>query len=525
MSAPDQNSKDVRSRFAWATADDRASARTWKAVASFLAISVVLGFGLAARPAGASGALSSSPVISFVSPSPAEGATTLTTSAVRFAFTYNRTPKQTTSVACTLAGPTSSSGPCDAPVAAGTGSASAKSYSGLAAGSYTFSVTLTLTDGGHASATRHFTVVKAPQTISFTAPASGTYGGSDTLSATGGPSGNPVVFSVDQSSDAGVCSVSGTNGTTVNYAGVGNCVIDANQAGSAVYAAAAQVRGTIAVGKAPQTISFTAPASGTYGGSDTLSASGGPSGNPVVFSVDQSSDAGVCSVSGTNGTTVNYNGAGSCVIDANQQGSNDFLPAAQVQQTVTVSAPSTLLPAIPVIDIDFAFDPQIAVVPPQDVSHCPSPDANNGGCAINELDGTIDNTFDASNSVDPNINPSQDQVQYHWQIFYPPVFGSQVVYTSAGITGYHSPVLHIVAGALPQLDGDPRVGSDIFWRVELTITITTPHGTIGQVVFFRFAYSSAFSLQISSSCQLTGFFMGTDCALIASQLLPATETV
>jgi hypothetical protein len=436
MSAPDQNSKDVRSRFAWATADDRASVRTWKAVASFLAISVVLGFGLAARPAGASGALSSSPVISFVSPSPAEGATTLTTSAVRFAFTYNRTPKQTTSVACTLAGPTSSSGPCDAPVAAGTGSASAKSYSGLAAGSYTFSVTLTLTDGGHASATRHFTVVKAPQTISFTAPASGTYGGSDTLSATGGPSGNPVVFSVDQSSDAGVCSVSGTNGTTVNY-----------------------------------------------------------------------------------------NGAGSCVIDANQQGSNDFLPAAQVQQTVTVSAPSTLLPAIPVIDIDFAFDPQIAVVPPQDVSHCPSPDANNGGCAINELDGTIDNTFDASNSVDPNINPSQDQVQYHWQIFYPPVFGSQVVYTSAGITGYHSPVLHIVAGALPQLDGDPRVGSDIFWRVELTITITTPHGTIGQVVFFRFAYSSAFSLQISSSCQLTGFFMGTDCALIASQLLPATETV
>jgi hypothetical protein len=82
-----------------------------------------------------------------------------------------------------------------------------------------------------------------------------------------------------------------------------------------------------------------------------------------------------------------------------------------------------------------------------------------------------------------------------------------------------------VTGALPQLDGDPRVGSDIFWRVELTITITTPHGTIGQVVFFRFAYSSEFSLQISSSCQLTGFFMGTDCTLIASQLLPATETV
>ena len=52
-----------------------------------------------------------------------------------------------------------------------------------------------------------------------------------------------------------------------------------------------------------------------------------------------------------------------------------------------------------------------------------------------------------------------------------------------------------------------------------------PHGTIDEVSYFRFAYSSEFSVEISNDCQLTGSFMGTDCTLIASQLLPATETV
>ena len=166
-----------------------------------------------------------------------------------------------------------------------------------------------------------------------------------------------------------------------------------------------------------------------------------------------------------------------------------------------------LLPEDVVIDINFPDDPQVVVIPPADLSHCPAQDSDDGGCAINALDGTIDNTFDASSSVDPNVDPSQDEVQYHWQIFYPPIFGEQVLYSAAGVSGYHSPVLHIVAGSLPELDGDPRVGADIFWRVELTVTITTPNGTISTAKFFRFAYSSDFSLQISSDCQLTGFFM------------------
>ena len=86
----------------------------------------------------------------------------LTTNSVTFAFRYKKKPKATRTLTCTLSGPTSASGACDAPVASGAkGSRSGKSYSGLANGSYTFTVSLILTDGGTASATRHFTVAAA----------------------------------------------------------------------------------------------------------------------------------------------------------------------------------------------------------------------------------------------------------------------------------------------------------------------------------------------------------------------------
>ena len=177
---------------------------------------------------------------------------------------------------------------------------------------------------------------KLSQSISFTAPGSGTAGGSATLSATGGGSGNPVVFSVDPASGPGVCTVSGA---TVSYTGAGNCVVDANQAGTGTYAAAPQVEQTITVNGIPQSISFTAPSPGTAGGSATLSATGGGSGNPVVFSVDPASGPGVCTVSGA---TVSYTGAGNCVVDANQAGTGTYAAAPQVQQTITVNNPDSI---------------------------------------------------------------------------------------------------------------------------------------------------------------------------------------
>jgi trimeric autotransporter adhesin len=181
------------------------------------------------------------------------------------------------------------------------------------------------------------TATRGPQAITFANPGPGTVGQSAALTATGGASGNPVVFTVDASSGAGVCTVSGTNGATVNYLAPGSCVVDANQAAGNGYAAAAQVQQAVTVSPGSQAITFPAPSPGIASESATLTATGGGSGNPVVFTVDASSGAGVCTVSGTNGATVNYLAPGSCVIDANQAAGNGYAAAPQVQQTITVS--------------------------------------------------------------------------------------------------------------------------------------------------------------------------------------------
>ena len=175
---------------------------------------------------------------------------------------------------------------------------------------------------------RTITVNGIFQSISFTAPASGTASGSAHLSAVGGGSRNPVVFSVG---GPGVCTVSGS---TVTYITAGKCVIDANQAGNARYADAPQVQRTIKVSKQSQSIIFFAPSSGARFSSASLSAIGGGSGNPVVFSVDPSSGAQVCAVSGT---VVTFGRTGTCVIDANQAGNDDYTAAPQVQRTITVT--------------------------------------------------------------------------------------------------------------------------------------------------------------------------------------------
>jgi sugar lactone lactonase YvrE len=182
-----------------------------------------------------------------------------------------------------------------------------------------------------------FAVGKASQTITFLLSGSASAGDSFPLTATGGLSTSPVVFSVDASSGAGVCSVSGLNGATVNATAVGTCVIDANQAGDANYTAAPQVQQSFTVLQGAQTITFVGPGFGSVGDSPTLSATGGGSANPVVFTVDATSGLGVCNVSGLNGSTVTYTAVGTCVIDADQAGDANYTAAPQVQQSITVT--------------------------------------------------------------------------------------------------------------------------------------------------------------------------------------------
>ncbi len=126
-----------------------------------------------------------------------------------------------------------------------------------------------------------------PQTVAFTstAPAPAAIGGTYEPTATGGASGNPVVFSVDPATTNSACTV---NAGVVTFAHAGTCVVAADQAGDAVHAAAETVTQSITVAKDAQAVAFTstAPDQASIGGTYEPTATGGASSNPVVFSVD-----------------------------------------------------------------------------------------------------------------------------------------------------------------------------------------------------------------------------------------------
>ena len=181
------------------------------------------------------------------------------------------------------------------------------------------------------------TVVKTDQAITFTsaAPTDAVVGATYDVVASGGASGNAVSFSVDPAS-SDVCSV---DGSTVTFAHTGECVVDADQDSTADYNAAPQSQQTVTVSKAAQAVAFTstAPADAVVGATYDVAATGGASGNPVAFAIaDDSSD--VCSL---DGSTVTFAHPGDCVVDADQDGSTDYVAAAQVEQHVAVAQAST----------------------------------------------------------------------------------------------------------------------------------------------------------------------------------------
>ena len=164
-----------------------------------------------------------------------------------------------------------------------------------------------------------FAVGQGSQTINFTSspPAQPTVGAPDyPVTATGGASGNPVTFSISAPA-ASVCSSSGLNGSNISFTAPGTCVILANQAGDANYAAANQEQQSFQV-KNGQTITFTSspPAEPVAGGPVypvTATSSAGLT--PVTFS---SATPAVCTSGGTNGSQITFVAAGTCTINANQ---------------------------------------------------------------------------------------------------------------------------------------------------------------------------------------------------------------
>ena len=187
-----------------------------------------------------------------------------------------------------------------------------------------------VSNSGTATYTGSITVGQGSQTITFGTAPSVVVGGTGTVSATGGGSGNAVTFT---SQTTNTCTVSGTTGSIVTGIAVGTCTLAADQAGNSSYLAATTATQNITVGMGTQVITFGSLPSIALGGTRTISATGGASGNAVIFS---SATTSICTVSGTNGSTVNGVAVGNCSIVANQAGNNNY-SSAQSTQSIQIT--------------------------------------------------------------------------------------------------------------------------------------------------------------------------------------------
>ena len=205
------------------------------------------------------------------------------------------------------------------------------------AGTYNFTATFDGTGSSYtsASATDPLTINKAAQaSVTVTAPLSVTFGAPETATATGGNAGT---YSFSAGTSTG-CSVLGTQVSVIDA--TGSCSLTATRSGDANYEASAPSAAfPVTLIKAAQTITFTStpPVSPAVGGTYVVSAIGGGSGNPVLFS---SLTMSSCSVAAS---TVSFVGAGLCRVAANQAGNANYNDAGETVQQITVvaGAPTT----------------------------------------------------------------------------------------------------------------------------------------------------------------------------------------
>jgi hypothetical protein len=169
---------------------------------------------------------------------------------------------------------------------------------------------------------------KKAQLIEFTstAPDTASVGGANyTVTASAG-SGLAVSFT---SGTPSVCSLAGS---TVSFIASGPCTIDADQGGDSEFEEAAQARQSFAVGRGDQVITFTssAPASAAVGGAPYAVAASASSGLNVALS---STTPSVCALAGS---SVSFLAAGTCTLEAEQEGDSSYRKAPAAQQSFAV---------------------------------------------------------------------------------------------------------------------------------------------------------------------------------------------
>ena len=187
---------------------------------------------------------------------------------------------------------------------------------------------------------QNFTIGKAAQTIEAIAGGPTVFGAPATVSTTS-TSGLNVTFT---SHTPTVCTSSGTFGSVITPVKAGTCTIYADQAGDNSFAAASRVTANLTIDSAAQTIgTISTVSTPTFGATFTVTATGGSSGLPVIFT---STTTGVCTVSGTNGSVVTPVSVGKCTIAANQAGDSSYKVAVTKTQDFTIIKASQTIPTL-----------------------------------------------------------------------------------------------------------------------------------------------------------------------------------
>ncbi|MEO9474079.1 MAG: putative Ig domain-containing protein, partial [Cyclobacteriaceae bacterium] len=168
-------------------------------------------------------------------------------------------------------------------------------------------------------------VDRAEQVIIFESILEKTFGeGAFELSATGGGSGNAVVF---YTNDDDVIEI---NGTTVTIIGAGYATIYANQGGDNNYYQANEEYQSVQVFKATQEITFDPIPTKMQGDPVFALPEFSSAGLPVVYAVDDGF------VASAEGNLITVEGAGMTTITAYQDGDSNYEQASPVQQTLNV---------------------------------------------------------------------------------------------------------------------------------------------------------------------------------------------
>ena len=243
---------------------------------------------------------------------------------------------------------------------------------------YACTVTATNSAGTGAPSVNVMVQALIPQVISFAPLANRlTSDVPFTVSASGGASGNPLLFN---SMSPAICSTSGVAGALVTLAGtVGTCTITADQAGNGSYAVATQV-----------TRSFTVTAPLTF----TVTPSAGASGSIVPASVQTVVQGGTATfmLLPVNGYAANVASTCGGTLAGNIYITNAVVANCTVAATFTLMASTA--PGAPLIGMASAGDGQVTVTF--------SPPGSNGASPIDHYTATcLPGGAFATNGISP----------------------------------------------------------------------------------------------------------------------------